>query len=149
MYNLQLCGNRRVNASVTIIRPALWVCIQWCIKCRAVGRLELPSHNTLHGLMPPLAGKWVRWGGGWGWTVRLLKINPPLFIRRPVSLAGFLPLCSSPTRPGRDAFLLSLDHQIRSRKLSDTNSAWEQELGQGHAWLPWGQTRPDRPSKVH
>lgn len=44
-----------------------WVCIQWCMKCRAVGGLNLPSHNALHGLMPPLAGKWVRGGGGvWG-----------------------------------------------------------------------------------
>lgn len=74
MFNLQLCGNRRVNAAVTFILPALWVCVQWCIKCRAVGRLDRPSHNTLHGLMPPLAGKWIKEGGGW--TVCLLKINP-------------------------------------------------------------------------
>lgn len=61
-----LCWKRHVKAAVTIILPALWVTIQWCIKCRAVGRLDLPSYNTLHGLMPPLAGKWVRKGGGWG-----------------------------------------------------------------------------------
>lgn len=66
------------DAAVTIILPALPVCVQWCIKCRAVGRLDLPSHNTLHGLMPPLAGKWVRGGvgGRGGWTVGLLKSNP-------------------------------------------------------------------------
>lgn len=148
MYNLQLCGNRRVNAAVTIILPALWVCIQWCINVgQWEGWIPLPSHNTLHGLMSPLAGKWVREGGGR--TVCLLKINPHSSSVDLVILAGLLPLLGSPTRPGRDVFLLPLDHQIHSRKLSDANSAWEQEFGQGHGLLPWGQTRPCCPSKFN
>lgn len=109
MYNLQLCGNRRVNAAVTIIFPVLWVCIQWCIKCRAVGGMNLPSHNALHGLMPPLAGKWVRGVGGWGveqcvcwksiptlhpWTSKLGRASvSPYQLDLPSSLVIRVPVC--------------------------------------------------------
>lgn len=74
------------DAAVTIMLPALPVCVQWCIKCRAVGRLDLPSHNTLHGLMPPLAGKWVRGGvGGGGVNSGFAQEQSPLSIRGPAS----------------------------------------------------------------
>lgn len=126
------------DAAVTIIPPVLPVCVQWCIKCRAVGRLDLPSHNTLHGLMPPLAGKWVRGGVEWGVNSGSAQEQSPLFIHRPASLAGRLPVCSSPTRPAGDVLLLSLVRQVHSRKLSDANSAWEQESSQGHGFLSWG-----------
>lgn len=146
MFNLQLCGNRRINAAVTFILPALWVCVQWCIKCRAVGRLDRPSHNTLHGLMPPLAGKWIKEGGGW--TVCLLKINPHSSSVDHWAWQGFC--LSVAARLALVRMSSSCRWFIRfTAKRWDANSAWEQEFGQGHGWLPWGQTRPYRPSKVN
>lgn len=66
----------------------------------------------------------------------LLKSNPhsPSVDQR--ALAGLLPVCSSPTRPAGGVLLLSLVRQVHSRKLSDANSAWEQESSQGHGFLP-------------